>query len=216
VLDGIARREDEVLRDEEQDGADDGGDPRGDGPRAEDLGDAGPAPADIGPADGGDAGADEAADDGVCGADGQAVAGGDGEEGRGRDDGTHHGEQENGRVVVVQVRVDDLGADGLGDARADGRGAGELHDARDGDGLLHGQGARRDGRCEGVGDIVGAYKGIRRLVIVWDVVAEGRVYTDVPGVEEGEYSGQGKDVVILMKDGRHPRSGDMFARLWAK
>ena len=79
---------------------------------------------------------------------GQAVAGGNGKKDGGAKDSAHHSEKEDGRMFGVEIRVDDFGADGVGNARANRDGAGKLGEGGNEDGLLHGEAARGNGRGE--------------------------------------------------------------------
>jgi hypothetical protein len=55
-----------------------------------------------------------------------------------------------------------------------------------------------------------------RYVFLFGILRPREGYTNVPGIEEGKHSGQGKDVVILMKGGRHARSGERIGGLWRR
>ncbi len=161
-LDRVGATHDAVLGDEEDDRPKSTGETGSDGPGREDRGHAlaaVPAPVDAVGADAGDADADDSAHDGVGGRDGQTGLGCDSQvEGR-ADEGAGHGQHEHGRVVLEELERDDLCADGVGDAGADGHGTGELHDGCDAHGLPHGERPGRDRGRERVGDIIGTWAG---------------------------------------------------------
>ncbi|RDW74257.1 uncharacterized protein DSM5745_06919 [Aspergillus mulundensis] len=138
AMHGVSARKNEMLRDQEHNRPQRPRNPRRDPPRRKDLRNAMPAPVDIPDSDRGRPRPDEAADDGMRCADGQAAARRDGQEDGGPDDGAHHGEHEDGGLGVVQVRVDDALADGLGDARAHADGPGQLHAGGDQERLFEG------------------------------------------------------------------------------
>jgi hypothetical protein len=67
-----------------------------------------------------------------------------GEVGDQSNDCTCHTEHEYRGIIQEQVEGDDLGADGVRDARADEHGTGEFHDRGNAHGLLERQGAQGD------------------------------------------------------------------------
>lgn len=91
--------------------------------------------------------ADDATHDGMGGGDGKTNLGSHGEVDGGSGNSADHAKHEKSGIIFEESRVDNLGADGVGNAGTNTNGAGKLHDRGENHGLEvgHGLGSHRGG-----------------------------------------------------------------------
>lgn len=158
-MEGIVTSQDAVFDKGEEEETSSTGNQRGDNPREEEL--LGHIPLDRIETLGGNGKSHDAPNNIVGSRDRKAKVGGNVEHDRCRKEGREHTEHEDIGLFSVQVDVNDLGSDGVGDGSTQEKGARKLKDGGTEDGLFQSEGLGGHRRGKGIGHIVGSnQKGI--------------------------------------------------------